>query len=307
MRSSGKIVMTKEYPDEQPSFCDSMWACVLNDYVEDMEETSVLTDPSEKEVDHKILRRQERKERRERRRSSSGTRTRSRSKNRSRSKTRGSSRHHRRGSSSHSRVSSHSKAAARRDESRFEEESADSGRENTMVSPREVEEIKREFDEEVPIPTVPSREMRKSVDPEDSRRHQRKVDAEMDAREEKPSKKSPSKKERKRPPKLTIDSFGDDAPREATPSSKREEAPPVLFRPIKSRYNPSPKSSSSPRVMSPMSSPRSPSNLRVDSAEFNTMEDYQKKVLEARSKRSGRKFERIQAIRAKSMSHRAEP
>lgn len=302
MRSSRKV-MVKEIPIEEPSFCDSMWACVLNDYVEEEEVLSVETDPSEREISHKARRREERKERREER-EKKRERRRSRSKNIERrgETSHGGSRHRRRrGSSSHSR----STQSKRNDgsphlEIRSFEGESDSGREMPPI-PKKRNSVKTEEEEEVLIPSVPSRELRKSEDPEPSSHTERKIDDESSVQKEKIHK---TKKDKKRPPKLSI---GDDSPREDA-SMKKEEAPPVLFRPIKSRYNPtSPSSTSSPRIMSPVSSPRSPSYLRVDSAEFNTMEDYQKKVLEARTKRSGRKFERIQAIRVNKSLSKADP
>lgn len=291
MRSNGKVIVHNNIPMEQPSFCDSMWACILNDYAEE-EVMSVQTEPSEREevVDHHVLRRQERQERRERRRSTSRSR-RARSRSKTREKRGGSS--HRRRVSTSSSDSDKSYQKSRR-ESRVDEDEDDYRREmkkeeepvNMMDEGRDEEE-RDEGERE--IPSAPSVELRKASDPDAERRANNG-----------PETPAPSpKKERMRPPRLSI---GDDSPRENAPA-KREEAPPVLFRSIKGRYNPA----VSPRVMSPMSSPRSPSHLRVDSEEFNTMEDYQKKILESRSKRAGGRFERIQAIRSKSSMNKVDP
>eukprot|EP00526_Cylindrotheca_closterium_P014357 CAMPEP_0113637394 /NCGR_PEP_ID=MMETSP0017_2-20120614/19571_1 /TAXON_ID=2856 /ORGANISM="Cylindrotheca closterium" /LENGTH=340 /DNA_ID=CAMNT_0000548415 /DNA_START=79 /DNA_END=1101 /DNA_ORIENTATION=+ /assembly_acc=CAM_ASM_000147 len=336
MRSSSKVVLSKKIPVEETTFCDSMWACLLNDYGD--EENSIKSD-TEQDIEYKMRksREQRNKGRRDRERRSS---SRSVSKTRSRSKSRNAAErdgHRRRGSSAHSRRSSHQNKP-RRDSYRIEDDQSErdsregrdgrdgrdgrngprNGRESRnspRESPRDGRDgipTKQEPVKEIQIPHAPSTEMRKSRDPDASKSNRKKTQVDNEpavdeSREQ--EKKSNKKMERKRPEKLTINDNDwihvDDSPRDTTPA-KREEAPPVLFRPIKNRYNPkSPTANSprSPRVMSPMSSPRSPSHFRVDSAEFNTMEDYQKKVLAARDKRShGRKFERIQAIRAKSLN-----
>ncbi|CAJ1949903.1 unnamed protein product [Cylindrotheca closterium] len=303
----------RSVPVEETTFCDSMWACLLNDYGD--EDQSLRT-----EVQPRDSRHRERSDGRQRRSSSRSVKGRGRrsssrsvSKTRSRSKSRAESRDghrrssRRRGSSAQSRVSNQSKN--RRRESFINDDDEDSESEHELdriqteqpVRPPPVEEM------ETQIPQAPSeaneiRDAREQVNDEP-------------ASERMPSAEKPRNMERKRPEKLTIDGGGDDSPRDTNCSrdsapGRRDEAPPVLFRSIKNRYNPrSPSANSprpSPRVLSPVSSPRSPSHLRVDSAEFNTIEDYQKKVLASRDKRSGRKFERIQAIRAKSSMTRAD-
>ncbi|KAL3936700.1 MAG: hypothetical protein SGBAC_008044 [Bacillariaceae sp.] len=314
MRSSSRVVR-KEVPVEETTFCDSMWACLLNDYGDD-EDHSIRTE-TEQRSEPKMRSRaggDARSSRRSSSRSVSKTRSRSKSRNadrdgrrRSKSRTsdRGGRRHSRRGSASSQRSQTHSRPPRRdslprresRDSLRVEDrEEYEHGRDEVPTR----EEPVRAVEEELPIPPAPSRELRSSHSPEDSNSNRQANDEPTEERTPAEDKPTTTKKERNRPEKLTI--MGEE--RDAAPG-RRDEPPPVLFRSIKNRYNPrSPNaqhSPRSPRVPSPVSSPRSPSHLRVDSAEFNTIEDYQKKVLEARDKRSGgRKFDRIRAIRAKS-------
>jgi len=270
---------------EDTTCCDSMWACLLDDY--EIEENHSIRSDTEQDIEDKLKSRRLRKER-ERRRSSRYSRT-----------TRSEGRDAERSSPSHSKFSRGQSTRSRsRKEKRIEAEE---------VSIREDRE--KSFDD-MEIIFAPSSEIimhqstHESRDPDESDSESRKDNNGSYGKEKSPSKKVVRSKEQSKPENLPTDGREmESAPEKVTKSPREsprrsrtstERQGPVLKRSIKTKP---------PKVLSSPKARRRKSLGPEDSPEFNSIEEYQKSVLRSRQQSKRRlALQRIRTIRTQAVA-----